>query len=106
MVIYNSAEKYIQSQTTLCGKIAKIDAIIEVLESTALKSAANDDINELMLDDGQTKIKTIYKGTDAVLRSIKGFEQIREMYVNRFNGRKFKLVDGSSLRGSNRRGFN
>ncbi len=97
MVTYNSTGLYIKSSTALCDKIAKIDAIIEVLEDTALKSAANDDVTELMLDDGQTKIKTIYKGTDAVLSSIKGFEQIRTMYENRLNGHIVKMVDSRSL---------
>ena len=64
MVEYDSASIYIQSSPALCDKIAKIDLIITALEDTALSSAANDNIEEYWLDDGQSKIKTTYKGTD------------------------------------------
>lgn len=98
MVVYDSAYIYINSATTLCDKIDKIDSIITALEDTALKSAANDDITEYNLDDGQTKIKTVYKGTDAVLKSINSFIKLKQYYVNQLNGRHVRLVDGKSMR--------
>jgi hypothetical protein len=98
MVVYDSASIYINKATDLCDKIARIDDIITALEDTALKSASNDDITEYSLDDGQTKIKTVYKGTDAVLNSIKGFIGLKQLYVNQLNGRQVRLVDGKSLR--------
>ncbi|MCK4884394.1 MAG: hypothetical protein KAS30_05965, partial [Candidatus Diapherotrites archaeon] len=60
--------------------------------------AMNDDITSYMLDDGQTKINTAYKGTDAVIKSIHEMEKLRTMYENRLNGRHVKLVDSKSLR--------
>lgn len=98
MVIYDSSYKYVDSATTVAGKITKIDAIITALEATALKSAANDDISEYSLDDGQTKIRTAYKGTESVLKSIESFIKLKEYYVNKLNGRVIRLVDGQSLR--------
>jgi len=98
MVIYDNAAIYIQNSTALCDKIAKIDAIIEALEATALSSAANDNIEEYWLDDGQSKIKTTYKGTDEVFKSIISFEKMRQIYVNRLNGRVVRMVDSRSLR--------
>lgn len=98
MVIYDSSYKYIDCATTVREKITRIDAIITALEDTALKSAANDDISEYSLDDGQTKIKTAYKGTDSVLKSIQSFIKLKEYYVNKLNGRVIRLVDGQSLR--------
>ena len=106
MVIYDSAAIFIQKATTLRDKIIKIDAIIVALEDTALKSAVKDHIEEYWLDDGQSKIKTVYKGTDAVLESIKSFEKLRQMYVNRLNGRQVRLVDGKSLMNRRGNGFN
>ena len=106
MVIYDSAAIFIQKATTLRDKIIKIDAIIVALEDTALKSAVKDHIKEYWLDDGQSKIKTVYKGTDAVLESIKSFEKLRQMYVNRLNGRQVRLVDGKSLMNRRGNGFN
>ena len=98
MVIYDSAAIYIQSSTALCEKIAKIDSIIAALEDTALSSAANDNIEEYWLDDGQSKIKTTYKGTDEVFKSIHAFEKMRQIYVNRLNGFVVRMVDSRSLR--------
>ncbi len=97
MVVYDSACIYIEKASTIRDKITRIDAIISALESTALKAAANDNIKEYSLDDGQTKILTIYKGADQVLASIMSFERIRQMYINRLNGRMVRLVDGKNF---------
>jgi hypothetical protein len=98
MVIYDSASIYIDSATDLCDKVVKIEAIIIALEDTALKSATSDDITEYSLDDGQTKIKTVYKGTDAILKSIESLIRLKEYYRNKLNGRQIRLVDSKSLR--------
>lgn len=98
MVYYDSAEIYVQSATTLKAKIARIDAIITALETTALKAAANENISEYMLNDGQTVIKTVYNGSDAVAKSIEAFERIRIRYVNRLNGHSFRLVDSKNFK--------
>jgi hypothetical protein len=97
MVTYDSAYNYIESCTTLRDKITRIEAIITALEDTALKAAANDNITEYMLNDGQTIIKTVYKGADAVMRSIEAYEKLKERYVNKLNGRTFKLVDSKNF---------
>lgn len=99
MVYFDSAYKYIDCASTLREKITKIEAIISALEDTALKAAANDNITEYSLNDGQTIIRTVYKGADAVLRSIEAFEKIRQMYINRLNGRVMRLVDGKNFTG-------
>ena len=97
MVIYNSAAIYIDSATTLQEKITKIDAIITALEDTALKAASTGDITEYTLDDGQTKINTIYRGAADVERAITSFERIRQRYINQLNGRIVRLVDGKNF---------
>lgn len=98
MVIYDSAALYIEAQSGLQAKIIAIDAIIEALLITAVKAATNDNISEYSLNDGQTQIKTVYKGADAVVRSIKEFEKIKQLYVNRLNGRMIRLVDDKNFR--------
>lgn len=99
-VTYDSADIFIQSATTLEAKIAKIDAIITALEDVALTAAGNDNISEYELNDGQVKIKTAYRGAAAVLKSIMDFEKIRQMYVNRLNGRVVRMVDGKNFTGN------
>lgn len=99
-VYYKSADIYIESATSLCDKINRIDQVIDALLSNALKAAANDDIEEYSLNDGQTIIRTSYRGAEAVQKSINAFEGIKQMYINRVNGRVFRLVDSKSISGS------
>ncbi len=98
-VIYDKASIFIQEATCLKDKIARIDLIIISLEDNALKAADNDNIQEYELNDGQVKIRTEYRGTDAVLKSIMDFEKLRQMYVNRLNGRIIRAVDSKNLTG-------
>lgn len=99
MIVFNSADIYIESCTDLRAKIAAIDAIIAGLETAALKAATQGHISEYMLNDGQTIIKTAYRSPVDISKSIFAFEQIRERYVSKLNGgRMTRLVDGKNFR--------
>lgn len=105
MVIYTSFEQYVQSATTIQAKLAKIDAIIDVLLTTALVSAGSDNTQEYSLDDGQSKVSTIYKGTDGVMKSIAAFEKLRDYYKTKLDnntGRVVQLVDRRNFKGNGR----
>lgn len=97
MAIFDSAQIYIDSATSNAAKIVRIDAIIDALFTVALKAATNENITEYSLDDGQTKIKTAYRGVAQIQQSIQNFESIKQMYVNRLNGRVVRLVDRKSF---------
>jgi hypothetical protein len=97
MIEYDSAAIYIDGATTLGEKITRIDAIINALLTTAAEAAGSDNISEYWLDDGQTRIKTVYRGSSAVFRSIEAFERLKQIYVNRLNGRVFRLVDSKNF---------
>jgi hypothetical protein len=97
MVVYETCGIYVQSKTTLKDKIAAIDEIIAMLETTALDMAGKDAIQEYSLNDGQTIIKTIYKGSVGIASAIDDFERIRQRYVNRLNGRMVRLVDSKNV---------
>tara|TARA_R110001632_G_scaffold183114_7_gene303223 strand:- start:596 stop:901 length:306 start_codon:yes stop_codon:yes gene_type:complete len=101
MVEYSSASKYIESATSLCDKITKLDAVLDALMTTVLDAASTDSITEYQLDDGQTKIKTIYKGAAGVLASINALERVKQIYVNRLNGRSFRMIDSRNQRRGN-----
>ena len=58
MIIYDSADIYINGATCLRDKITRIDAIIVALEDAALKGAAQGNISDYSLNDGQTQIRT------------------------------------------------
>lgn len=96
MPIFQSAEIYIQSSENLKDKICRIEAIIKALEDKALTAIVDEDVMEYTLDDGQTKIKTIFRGVGSILRAIQGYEQLLQMYANRFNGRITVLRDRNS----------
>lgn len=97
MIIYDSAAIYIEIATTLKDKIAKIDAVITALETSALTAAGKGAIQEYSLDDGQTKIRTVYRNAKEVADSISAFETIRQRYINQLNGRMTRLVDSKNF---------
>lgn len=98
-VIYDKASIFIQEATCLKDKIARIDLVITALEDNALKAAENDNIQEYELNDGQVKIRTEYRGADAVAKSILAYEVIRQRYVNLLNGRVIRAVDSKNFTG-------
>lgn len=93
MVYFDSSSIYLASATTNIAKIAAIDNIITGLLTVAATAAANDNISEYSLDDGQTVIREVYQGTAAVMRSIQAFEQLKTYYQNKLNGRVARAVD-------------
>lgn len=97
MVLYDSAKIYIESCTTLEAKIAGINLILDALESTALEAAGKGDVTEYSLDDGQTKIKTVYRSPMEVANAITAFETIKQRYVNKLNGRVVRMIDSKSF---------
>lgn len=97
MVTYDSAAVYVDQCSTLQAKITAIDAIIDALLLTAVKAAAGENISQYSLNDGQVIISTTYKTAADVQKSITAFEQIRQMYINRINGRVIRLVDSKNL---------
>jgi hypothetical protein len=99
MVTYDSEGVYIASCKTVRAKIVAIDAIIDALMLTAAKSASNDNITQYSLNDGQTIINTMYRGTKAIFESIKSFETLKQMYTERLNGRVVRLVDSKNFTG-------
>ncbi len=101
MIIFQSAYCYINSASDIKSKIDKVDQIISALLDTALKAVTDKPIADYMLNDGQTIIKTVYQSPEAIMRSIKELEKIREMYVEQYNrrnnGRTVRLLDAKSF---------
>ena len=93
IVYYDSFVSYVKSAADLKAKIARIDTIITALEDSALESAANQNFEEYQLDDGQSRIRTNYRSTEDIFKSINGFEKLRQQYINRLLGRQTRLVD-------------
>ena len=98
MVYFDSADIYINGGINLQDKITRLNAIITALEDSALKAAANGNISEYSLDDGQTKIRTVYRNAADVANAISAFETIRQRWINQLNGRHMRLVDSKNFR--------
>lgn len=96
-VYYDSCGLYIQSFTDLAGKINAIDAIIDALINQGIATAGNQGIAEYQLNDGQTIIKQIYRDSASLSRAIADYERIKQIYVNRMNGRVFRAIDGKNF---------
>jgi hypothetical protein len=101
MVFFDKCGLYVQSQTTLQAKIIAIDAIIQALEDSALLIAGGGDaVSEYQLNDGQTIIKQVYRGSAAISKAINDYEIIKQLYVNRLNGRVVRSIDSKNFRNS------
>lgn len=90
---------YIESATSLQERLARIDAIILALENQMINyGAGSADIEEYNLDDGQVRIKTIYRSVDKIALAISNYESIRERILNKLNGRVFAGKSTEGLR--------
>lgn len=97
-MVFNSAAEYIECATSIKDKIARIDAIINALLTTALKAVETGNIQQYSLDNGQTKINTAYRNPKEVLESIEGFERIKTLYSNKLTPKIVRLVDSKNFR--------
>lgn len=98
MPIFDSCGLYIESKTTLRAQIAAMDQIILALNAAILRAATGEDVTEYQLNDGQTIIKQINRGVNAMTKSLLQIETLRNYYVNKLNGRVFRLVDSKNFR--------
>ena len=73
-VTYHSEALYIQSKTGLKAKIAAINALIDQMFLSAAKGANTANLEEYMMDTGQTKVKTLYRDPKSIMAGIAIFE--------------------------------
>ena len=97
MATYNSFGYYILDAADLREKITRIDAVITKLEEMALLGADNMDITETSLDDGQTKIKTIYRSAAEIASTITKYMVIKNRYISELNGCRMSLIDSRNV---------
>lgn len=96
-MIYDSAGIYIESGSTLLEKIQRIDQVISALLALMVDNVSSAQYKEYQLDDGQTKIRSVYNSPADIQTSINAMEKLKQMYVNRLNGRVFRLRDGRNF---------
>lgn len=98
MVYYESCSCYLETATSLKDKIVKYDLLIASMYDALERAALSGDIDEYWIDDGQTKIKNIYRSPEDLLKSIKALEQLRQIIMGKLCGNVTVLRDGPSFR--------
>ena len=94
---------YIQEAASTFERVQRIESIINALELQMLSATANEPIQEYSLDDGQVKIRTMYRSIKGMQDGIFVLEQMKNRLINQLNGHFMALRPWQGL--INRRGF-
>ena len=93
MAIFTNATLYVESFASLKEKVDALDRVIDLLITSAEDNTGSAHLDEYQLDDGQTKIKAVYRTTADLATAIFDFESLKQIYLNRMNGRVMKGRD-------------
>lgn len=93
-----------RSNASIKAKIVEIDAVIDELMNSAMKSVAQGNIAKYELDTGQTRTKIEYTTLSSVSKAIEDYEGLRQMYVNKLNRSNsvVRLMDEGNFKGKRR----
>jgi hypothetical protein len=83
-----SVSQYIDSRSGLLAKIQAINNLISAMELKLVDTVGQVNYADYSLDDGQMKIRTVYRSPSDVMAGITALEQLKQRYVNRYNGRR------------------
>ncbi len=97
-VYYPSFRAYFEDADTLETKVTRLNAIIDAQLTLAATSGLEDDVKEYRLNDGQTIINVTRRSVEEIMSTIRKLELLRQMYINRINGRGMRLVDHEDTR--------
>lgn len=86
---------YLETKSSLLLKINALEVLIDkmllrIAESVDGQAAV---LDEYWMDDGQMKVKTIFRSIDQLEKGIKGLIKLKNLYQNQFNGRGMVLRD-------------
>lgn len=92
--------QYLDNKKVLAERIAAIDLLIDqtILLLGETISGAGGNIQSYELDDGQVRIKTGYRSIEDVQNGLTALERMKNLYINKLNGRVFQLRDVSTYR--------
>lgn len=78
--------------------IGQLDAVIDSLLETALKSVGTGNLVQYKFDTGQTKTDVTYSSTASVTQAITEYENLRQRYVNMLTPRAIRMMDSRNFR--------
>jgi hypothetical protein len=100
MVTYDNEGLYIESVSGYAAKAMAVDAIINSLLTLAATEAGQNGVSEYSLNDGQVQIKTVRRGSAAIMQSIEKYEKLKQYYIEKASGtRMTRLVDSKNFIG-------
>lgn len=94
---------YIVSSSDNRERYARLINIRNQLEDTLLRGATSGEYDEYNLDDGQTKIKVIFRNNTEIINAIKAMDTLIGRVENRLIGRTFNLKDSKTIKNYNYR---
>ncbi len=90
--------EYIIDSTGLKQRYDRVTEIITALENQMILAAGNSTTEEYELNDGQIKIRTLYRNPDSISKAIDSFEKIRNRILAELTGtRRMRLADAESI---------
>lgn len=92
---FTTISQYIECKSTLLEKIKAINLLIDAMELNMLDITDSVAYDEYQMDDGQMKVRTKYRSVKDVMEGINGLEQLKQRYVNRYNGRVTVMRGGN-----------
>lgn len=92
---YLSISQYIECKSTLLEKITAINNLISAMELKLVDTVGQTNYSEYQMDDGQMKVRAAYRSPTDVMAGITALEQLKQRYVNRYNGRSRNLRSGN-----------
>ena len=95
---YLSEPVYISSAATNIERLNRINQIILALETAMLGAVGNEPISEYQLDDGQTKIRTVYRSLKSMSDALDMLNKQKQRLLNDLNGRNIALRSWQGLR--------
>lgn len=92
---YTSISAYFEDKSKLIGKIATYDLLIESMEKTLMAGIESGHLLQWELDDGQVKVRSMYRNVKDLTEAMNGLIKMRQYYINKANGRSIRLVGGN-----------
>jgi len=87
--------QYIESRSSLKDKILAYDTIISGMESAYLEAVSSGHLSAYEMNDGQMRVKAEYRNISDMNNAMIGLQKLRQMYINRYNGRITVLRGGN-----------
>ncbi len=106
-VIYDTCAIFINAATELQERVINIKLVMRALRAQRLAAALDPSMSgilEYQLDDGQTKIRTVYRSLSEINTSMNVLERELQDCYNQLNGRITRSVDSKNLHNRFRNG--